>query len=64
MPQERLSPEENESSSSQIFPVIFPGGCGRIIPNQGFQGEVRRCGDSLEERMPGYFIACIECYIQ
>ncbi len=61
MSQKRSNLGDNLSSSSDIFPVKIPGGCGRKIPNKGFQGEMRKCGDPLE-RFPGYFIACAECF--
>ena len=53
--------EEVSSSSSQIVPVRISGGCGRLIPNKGHDGSPVRCGDSLESRMPGYFVSCVEC---
>ena len=53
--------EEVSSSSSQIVPVRITGGCGRLIPNKGHDGSPVRCGDSLESRMPGYYVSCVEC---
>ena len=53
--------EEASSSSSQIVPVRIPGGCGRLIPNKGHDGAPVRCGDSLESRMAGYYVSCVEC---
>ena len=53
--------EEPSSSSSQIVPVRISGGCGRLIPNKGHDGSPVRCGDSLESRMAGYYVSCVEC---
>ena len=53
--------EEASSSSSQIVPVRISGGCGRLIPNKGHDGSPVRCGDSLESRMAGYYVSCVEC---
>ena len=53
--------EEVSSSSSQIVPVRITGGCGRLIPNKGHDGSPVRCGDSLESRMAGYYVSCVEC---
>ena len=75
MTQEGLAPNELVSKSSQIIPVTVPGGCGRIIKSKLSErdrrnqklGEkdlpevINRCGDHLKARMPGLYIACVEC---
>ena len=75
MTQEGLAPNELVSKSSQIIPVTVPGGCGRIIKSKLSErdrmsqklGEkdipevINRCGDHLKDRMPGLYIACVEC---
>ncbi len=75
MTQEGLAPRELVSKSSTIIPVNVPGGCGRIIKNKLSErdrrnlqlGEtdvpvvINRCGDHLDGRMPGLYIACVEC---
>lgn len=75
MAQEGLTPNESVSMSSQIIPVTVPGGCGRIIKGRISERDkqnqelgkgdipavVNRCGDYLKDRMPGFYIACIEC---
>ena len=75
MAQEGLTPNELVSRSSQIIPVTVPGGCGRIIKEKLSERDkqnrelgkndisvvINRCGDYLKDRMPGFYIACVEC---
>jgi hypothetical protein len=75
MAQEGLEPNELVSKSSTIIPVAVPGGCGRIIKSKlserdmenqelggkDISGVINRCGDHLKDRMPGFYIACVEC---
>ena len=60
MTQEGLAPSELVSESSKIIPVTVPGGCGRIIKSK-LSEVINRCGDHLKDRMPGLYIACVEC---
>ena len=74
MPQEALPPGEIVSKSSRIIPVNVPGGCRRVIKNKLSESDkeklklgieiteaTNRCGDYLGDRMPGFYIACVEC---